>query len=76
MGGGTDLSKLNIVLYIKLTIGHTPKGEGEKNYLVCSPVWGKPYADNKNDYEPLNIGDFFTAFLLLNFKGLVGFIRN
>jgi len=28
-------------LYIETEGGYTPKGEVEKNYLVCYPVWGK-----------------------------------
>jgi hypothetical protein len=39
IGGGNDLLKLAVTLYIKLTIGQTPKGEGEKNYLVCYWIW-------------------------------------
>ena len=41
LGGSTDLQKLNIALYIKLEVGQTPKGEVEKNYLVCYPALGK-----------------------------------
>jgi len=32
---------LSITLYIKLTRGQTPKGEVEKNYLICYPTWEK-----------------------------------
>jgi len=28
-------------LYMKLEVEQTPKGEVEKNYLVCYPTWGK-----------------------------------
>jgi hypothetical protein len=28
-------------LYMKLEVEQTPKGEVEKNYLVCYPIWGK-----------------------------------
>jgi hypothetical protein len=30
---------VRITLYIETGIGHTPKGEVEKNYLVCYTAW-------------------------------------
>jgi len=41
IGGGTDLLKVALTLYIETRKGHTPKGEGGKNYLVCYPLWRK-----------------------------------
>jgi hypothetical protein len=41
IGGGPGLSKFAESLYIRLTIGQAPKGEGEKNYLVCYPTLEK-----------------------------------
>jgi len=38
-----DFGLMNVAtsLYIKLTRGQTPKGEVEKNYLICYPTWEK-----------------------------------
>ena len=41
MGGGTDLPKLASTLYIKLEVGQTIKGDIEKIYLVCYPIFEK-----------------------------------
>jgi hypothetical protein len=41
VGGPLGPVKVKEALYIKLQVGHTPKGEVEKNYLVCYPIFEK-----------------------------------
>jgi hypothetical protein len=41
VGGDTDLPKLAITLYIKLGVRQTIKGDIEKIYLVCYPIFEK-----------------------------------
>jgi hypothetical protein len=39
LGGSTDLQKLKLSLYIKLEVRQIIKGDIEKIYLVCYPIF-------------------------------------
>jgi len=41
VGGTLGPIKVNKALYINSHVGQTPKGEGDKIYLVCYLTWEK-----------------------------------